>query len=128
MRSIGDAFSLDLELPAGHADKQLYVLTSAPSLVSGSQRIVLARHPARVDGRRLTVDLPPFHRAGYFDWRVVSISPDQEYLPVPAPPALRRQLLQGRFIVHPPLRSEIMHEGRKLFLVRHPRIDSDLFS
>lgn len=53
--------------------------------------------------RHSYVEFPPFHRSGYYDWRVVSMANDFCLTPVSAN-------LQGRFIVHPPMRSEVMHE------------------
>ncbi|EFA80962.1 alpha amylase domain-containing protein [Heterostelium album PN500] len=88
IRCIGDAFKVELELESVLPDelvKRIYLLTTTPpstkvSAMPGSNYTIFAKHRPKLEGTRLSFE---------------------------APVSLYRA---GRFIVHPKLREEIMHE------------------
>ncbi|KAM9964867.1 hypothetical protein ACTFIW_004659 [Dictyostelium discoideum] len=104
-----------------------------------SSSAIFTKHKPKVDGCKLYIDLPSFYRAGYYDWRVVELqsngkfvsfdfetfklksSKDENYSASSSSSSSsindnqpmvsdENEKIQGRFIVHPKLREEIMHE------------------
>ncbi len=51
--------------------------------------------------------LPSFKKAGYYDWRFVTVDSEGSLIPIPKMSLSR---IQGRVIVHPKMREEICHE------------------
>ncbi|KAF2075592.1 hypothetical protein CYY_003097 [Polysphondylium violaceum] len=101
----------------------------------GVNSTLFTRHKPKVEGNKLYVDLPSFYRAGYYDWRIVELTSNGTYVPfdyssfklktlasrITSPQSnsattanpdasSENEFIQGRFIVHPKLREEIMHE------------------
>jgi hypothetical protein len=53
-------------------------------------------------------------QAGYYDWRLAEMDKSGEFIPIrlaPKSPSSAGEIAQGRFIVHPAIREEIIHEG-----------------
>eukprot|EP01133_Synstelium_polycarpum_P007805 gene7805-9157_t len=130
---------LELEAPLpDELLKRVFVLTTSPpslktSALPSSHLTVYTRHKPRVEGTKLLFEAPAsFYRAGYYDWRFVELTSNGTFVPFDfqtyrlcaskvgatspieqsAQPAGQGEisLIQGRFIVHPKLREEIMHE------------------
>jgi len=161
IRVIGDAFHVEIELENPLPEevlKRIYILTVVPSsqrisnllhtsnnlsaktkhrnrYLHGVNSTLFTKHKPKVEGNKLYADLPSFYRAGYYDWRIVELTSNGNYIPfdyssfklrtvaakitspqsnataTPNPDASsENEFIQGRFIVHPKLREEIMHE------------------
>jgi len=110
VRTIGDSFVVEVDISEATVEEGgAYLLVYGPSL-SGGSKSVLSRYTPSLRGTRLRVSqLPSFKKAGYYDWRFVTVNKDGLFIPL-----LSRTLdlnkIQGRVIVHPPIRDEIMHE------------------
>ncbi len=63
------------------------------------------------DNRSEVHDLPSFHRCGFYDWRFVTINRDGLFTALlNGKHGLSLDRIQGRVIVHPELRDEVIHE------------------
>ncbi|GAM27650.1 hypothetical protein SAMD00019534_108260 [Acytostelium subglobosum LB1] len=137
IRCIGDAFKVELELEQVLPEevlKRVYLLTTMPPTTKVSLGLpvsatvtLFSKHKPRVEGTKLTFEASTsFHRAGYYDWRFAELQSNGQFVPfdhqsyrlktysspTPTVPVgvTNDLLIQGRFIVHPKLREEIMHE------------------
>jgi hypothetical protein len=53
-----------------------------------------------------------FKQAGYYDWRFAYMDVDGQFIPLLSHSGGKKLAkVQGRVIVHPSIRDEIMHEG-----------------
>eukprot|EP01117_Protostelium_nocturnum_P000558 TRINITY_DN1062_c0_g1_i1.p1 TRINITY_DN1062_c0_g1~~TRINITY_DN1062_c0_g1_i1.p1 ORF type:complete len:1929 (+),score=827.64 TRINITY_DN1062_c0_g1_i1:180-5966(+) len=110
IRTIGDSFVVEVDIgDATLEEGGAFLLVYGPSL-SGGSKSVLSRYTPSLRGTRLRVSqLPSFKKAGYYDWRFVSVNKDGIFIPLLSR-SLALSKIQGRVIVQPPIRDEIMHE------------------
>eukprot|EP01113_Clastostelium_recurvatum_P031061 TRINITY_DN3842_c0_g1_i1.p1 TRINITY_DN3842_c0_g1~~TRINITY_DN3842_c0_g1_i1.p1 ORF type:complete len:2351 (-),score=511.23 TRINITY_DN3842_c0_g1_i1:62-7114(-) len=156
IRCIGDAFrvSIDVELAENEAVvlKDIYLRVARPPPLTSKSSLpqVFSRYRVQVTSKdnttqqvqggkpgttpapkhryTLAAEIPPFKRAGYYDWQLCILaassalattahSLDSDFIPcemitniVPLAAGNEPTGTSGRFIVHPPVRDEIMHE------------------
>eukprot|EP01113_Clastostelium_recurvatum_P041896 TRINITY_DN6726_c0_g1_i2.p1 TRINITY_DN6726_c0_g1~~TRINITY_DN6726_c0_g1_i2.p1 ORF type:complete len:1859 (-),score=472.99 TRINITY_DN6726_c0_g1_i2:78-5654(-) len=117
LASVGDPFKVSLQLSGVALEpsmiERMLLLVRGPPLALTNRISTLTRHPVAYDKETgmVTADLPSFHRAGYFDWRLVAIAEDGRFQPLSEMlPSLSLSSVQGRFIVHPRMTDEQIHE------------------
>ena len=83
----------------------MFLLLHSPS--PQKEGYILNRYKPIKRDNKLHLKLPPFHKAGYYDWRFVTVNSDGLFVPIPKMDLSR---IQGRVIVHPKMREELVHE------------------
>eukprot|EP00026_Physarum_polycephalum_P000161 Phypoly_transcript_00161.p1 GENE.Phypoly_transcript_00161~~Phypoly_transcript_00161.p1 ORF type:complete len:2059 (-),score=306.68 Phypoly_transcript_00161:106-6282(-) len=127
VRVIGDAFrvEIDYDMSKEQTQNSVYLLTVSPHSSTDSPVVatpvsVFATHDissrklkSSMDSDKLIVEMRSFEQAGYYDWRLAELDESGEFIPIRLAPKgqnSRGEIAQGRFIVHPSVREEILHE------------------
>jgi len=113
IRYIGDAFVVELDFEGYTIDqKNVYLLVYSPNLHTTKSGYGLSRFiPAIIDEHRLVMNIGNFKQAGYYDWRFVYLDADGQFTPLLSHSGGKKLAkVQGRVIVHPSMRDEVMHE------------------
>ncbi len=109
IRVIGQAASVSVTRAAGVALSLDLVSPLSSSAVRHDLNRMSISPVAAADGDgTVCFDLPLFWRSGFYDWRVVVVGDDFQSTPFSHP---NGSPYQGRFIVHPDVRSDCIHES-----------------
>eukprot|EP01114_Cavostelium_apophysatum_P006786 TRINITY_DN1825_c0_g1_i1.p1 TRINITY_DN1825_c0_g1~~TRINITY_DN1825_c0_g1_i1.p1 ORF type:complete len:1954 (+),score=547.30 TRINITY_DN1825_c0_g1_i1:198-6059(+) len=111
VRTVGDSFALELDLADHGTDgNNLYVCIYAPLGRSAKHRAChMSYFKPVIKGTKATVTKSTFKYAGYYDWRFVTVDKSGQFKPLVTNDADLSKV-QGRVIVQPHVRDEIVHE------------------
>lgn len=86
-------------------------MVHSPSLISDEE--ILSQLNLVSEEGKLIAALPSFKKAGYYDWRFITINFNGDRIPLTLTNKKLSQV-QGRVIVHPNIRDEFMHESNSI--------------
>eukprot|EP01119_Soliformovum_irregulare_P020831 TRINITY_DN6809_c0_g1_i1.p1 TRINITY_DN6809_c0_g1~~TRINITY_DN6809_c0_g1_i1.p1 ORF type:complete len:2064 (+),score=697.75 TRINITY_DN6809_c0_g1_i1:71-6262(+) len=107
IRTVDDTFAIEIDVgDVALDDYRTFCLVYMPSRLS-NEYMLTRLVPVRTGTKLRLTTLPPFAKAGYYDWRFVTLNLEGNFVPLPR---LELSQIQGRVIVQGKIRHEIIHE------------------